>query len=236
MELPQFEALVAGAVADGDGAADIAGGGIVLEVVKLGIECCMTWASPVPGSVRTELTSSGDFVGQSFAAETDWTGRAGLGAGAVSPLPPFSPGAAFFFWMAGAWSIFLADPGFFQRSAWLLRPLGFRWRLNRRGWGCSSRIAGDELTAHPAEDIVNQTLGERDILVGGHPAGLEAGLTDFFTSVISGTPYCRAWIPGADDIHQAANGAAFFGHGDKQFAGLPVFIQADGQIALVAGD
>jgi len=46
----------------------------------------------------------------------------------------------------------------------------------------------------------------------------------------------RHGYAGADNIHQAADSAAFLGHSDKQFAGLPVFVQADGQVAFVAGD
>ena len=40
----------------------------------------------------------------------------------------------------------------------------------------------------------------------------------------------------ADAVHQAADGGAFLGHGDEQFAGLAVLEQADGEVAFVAGD
>ena len=41
---------------------------------------------------------------------------------------------------------------------------------------------------------------------------------------------------GAEDVHQAADRAAFFGHRDEQLAGAAVGVEADGDVAFVAGD
>ena len=40
----------------------------------------------------------------------------------------------------------------------------------------------------------------------------------------------------ADGVHEAADGAAFLGHLDEEFAGLAVLEHADGDVAFVAGD
>ena len=41
----------------------------------------------------------------------------------------------------------------------------------------------------------------------------------------------------ADGVHETADGAAFLRHGDEEFAGLLVVVEeADGEVALVAGD
>jgi hypothetical protein len=39
-----------------------------------------------------------------------------------------------------------------------------------------------------------------------------------------------------DGVHEAADGGAFFGHGDEDFAGGAVVVEADGDVAFVAGD
>jgi hypothetical protein len=37
-------------------------------------------------------------------------------------------------------------------------------------------------------------------------------------------------------VHQPADGGALLGHGDEELAGLAVLVEADGEVALVAGD
>ena len=50
---------------------------------------------------------------------------------------------------------------------------------------------------------------------------------NLLTKTSSGTPYCRPIdVSRADDVHQPADGAAFLGHRDEQFAGRAVFEQA----------
>ena len=69
------------------------------------------------------------------------------------------------------------------------------------------------------------------------PDGSKRWWANFFTSASSGTPYCSAMRgERADGVHQAADGGAFLGHRDEQFAGLAVVEQADGEVAFVAGD
>ena len=41
---------------------------------------------------------------------------------------------------------------------------------------------------------------------------------------------------GGEGVHQAGDRGAFFGHADEDLAGLAVGIEADGDVALVAGD
>ena len=45
--------------------------------------------------------------------------------------------------------------------------------------GIMFRVAGDELAAHPAEDIIDYALGERDISVRGHSRRLETSVPEF---------------------------------------------------------
>ena len=69
------------------------------------------------------------------------------------------------------------------------------------------------------------------------PDGSKRWWANFFTRLSSGTPYCRAIeVSVAHGIHQAADGGAFLGHRDEQLARLAVLEQADGEVALVAGD
>ena len=57
------------------------------------------------------------------------------------------------------------------------------------------------------------------------------------TRASSGTPYCRAIeIAVREGVHQPADRGAFLGHGDEDLAGLAVLVQADRDVALVAGD
>ena len=41
---------------------------------------------------------------------------------------------------------------------------------------------------------------------------------------------------GGEGVHQAGDGGAFLGHADEDLAGLAVGVEADGEVALVAGD
>ena len=41
---------------------------------------------------------------------------------------------------------------------------------------------------------------------------------------------------GAEGVHEPADGGAFLGHGDEEFTGHVVFVEADGEVAFVAGD
>ena len=41
---------------------------------------------------------------------------------------------------------------------------------------------------------------------------------------------------GGEGVHEAGDGGAFLGHADEDFAGLAVGVEADGDVALVAGE
>ncbi len=98
-------------------------------------------------------------------------------------------------------------------------------------------VAGYELAAHPAEDIVDETFGERNILVGGHAGRLETGVAEFIDQRNQRHAILqRHRRAGADDIHQAADGAALLGHSDKQLTRLAILIQPHRQIPFVSRD
>ena len=99
-------------------------------------------------------------------------------------------------------------------------------------------VAGDELDAEPAEDVIDEALGVRDVRVLRVARRLEAGVRELVHEDLA----AARRIAGSSDVsvpmvvHQAADGAAFLGHGDEQLAGPAVLEQADGDVALVAGD
>ena len=69
------------------------------------------------------------------------------------------------------------------------------------------------------------------------PLGSNRTCSNLLTSDSTGTPYCSAdRDQRGDGVHQAADRAAFLGHGDEDFAGRAVFVEADGDVAFVAGD
>ena len=65
-------------------------------------------------------------------------------------------------------------------------------------------------------------------------AGLEAGVGEFFAEQFQRHAVLQRDGDGQREaVHQAADGRAFFGHGDEDFAGLAVGIEADGDVAFV---
>jgi len=103
--------------------------------------------------------------------------------------------------------------------------------------GVGGAVAGDELHRQPAEDVIDQALSERDLLVARHAARLEADVLELAHEAVDRHAVLQAHRDERGDaVHQAADRAAFFGHGDEDFAGLAVFVQADGDVALVAAD
>ena len=71
----------------------------------------------------------------------------------------------------------------------------------------------------------------------GPAAGLEAGVREFFAEQFQRHAVLQRDRDGQRKaVHQAADGGSFFRHGDEEFAGLAVGIEADGDVALVAAD
>ena len=85
-----------------------------------------------------------------------------------------------------------------------------------------------KLTTQPAEDIINQALGERDISVRGHAGWLKSCMSEFIDQRYQRNSILqRHRSTGSDYVHKSSDGGSFFCHGDKQFARLTVIVQAD---------
>ena len=103
--------------------------------------------------------------------------------------------------------------------------------------GVGLAVAGDELHAQPAEDVVGDALGDRDVRVLGEPGRLEPAMRELVDEDLQ-----RHAVLQADrdrrpqDVHQAADRRALLGHRDEELAGPAVGIEADVDIPLVALD
>ena len=101
----------------------------------------------------------------------------------------------------------------------------------------SGSVAGDEFHRQPAEDVIDQALGHGDFGIAGHAAGLEADVLELADQRFDRHAILQAdRDERGDGVHQAADGAAFLGDADEDFAGLAVVVKADGDVAFVAGD
>ena len=68
-------------------------------------------------------------------------------------------------------------------------------------------------------------------------AGLEAGVGEFFAEQFQRHAVLQRDGDGAGEaVHEAGDGGAFLGHGDEEFSGLAVGIEADDDVALVSAD
>ena len=98
-------------------------------------------------------------------------------------------------------------------------------------------VSGEEAELEPAEDVVHDALGVADLFVAGPAGGLEAGVGEFLAedaerdAVLEGEG-----DGGGEGVHEAGDGGAFLGHADEDFAGLAGGVEADGDVALVAGE
>ena len=98
-------------------------------------------------------------------------------------------------------------------------------------------LAGQEAQLEPAEDVVHDRLGEADVGGFAPAAGLEAGVGEFFAQQFQRHAVLQRDGDGAGEaVHEAGDGGAFFRHGDEDFAGLAVGIEADGDVAFVSAD
>ena len=98
-------------------------------------------------------------------------------------------------------------------------------------------IASQERQTHPAEDVVDNTLGDPDVGIGGMAIGFEPGMAELIDqdfqgdAVLQGQGDCRT-----ETIHQTADGATFFGHGDEDFAWPTVWVESYVDVAFMPGD
>ena len=252
--VPAVQALVAGAAADGDAAADVAGGGVGLEFAALLAEGVGDDGQP---QRRAAGGGAADFGGLDVGAVGgsqflvggvavgEGLGRVGLDAGAVAVAVPSC------WWRGrGRWSGGSSEPEV-AASAIARRVLRRRRRGCRRTasgacggaffsalGGVGGAVAGDELHRQPAEDVVDQALGDRDFGVAGHAAGFEADVLEladerFDRHAVLQADARRAWRWCPSGRRWCEPSLAMR---DEDFAGLAVFVQADGDVALVAGD
>lgn len=125
----------------------------------------------------------------------------------------------------------------FHRGRQLGRTGFARRRRNDHVLEQRELLSGDEADFQPAEDVVHHRLGNRDLLVAGEAAGLEAGVLEFVAQQAQRNSVLqRERDRRGEGIHETGNGGAFLGHADKEFAGYAVLIEAHGDVALMAGD
>ena len=95
----------------------------------------------------------------------------------------------------------------------------------------------EEAELDPAEEVIHDGLGVADLLVAGPAGGFEAGVGELFAEELERDSVLEGeGDGGGEGIHEAGDGGAFFGHADEDFAGALVGVEADGEVALVAGD
>ena len=96
--------------------------------------------------------------------------------------------------------------------------------------------AGEEAQIEPAEDVVHEALGVADLRIAGPAGGLEAGVGEFLAEHLEGNAMLQGdGDGGGEGVHQAGDGGTLLGHLDEDFAGLAGGVEADGDVALVAG-
>ena len=88
-------------------------------------------------------------------------------------------------------------------------------------------VGRQEARAEPAEDVVHDRLGDRDLRVAGEAGRLEADVRELVDQV----PQRHAVLERDRDhrgerVHEAANGRAFLGHLQEDLAGLAVGVEA----------
>ena len=98
-------------------------------------------------------------------------------------------------------------------------------------------MAGEEAELHPAEEVIHDGFGVADLFVAGPAGGLEAGVGELFGEDLEGDAVLQGERDGGGEgVHEAGDGGALLGHADKDFAGAVVGVEADGDVALMAGD
>ena len=85
--------------------------------------------------------------------------------------------------------------------------------------------------------FIHDRLGVTDLGVVAPAAGFEAGVRELLAQQLERNAVLQRDGDGAGEaVHQAADGGAFFGHGDEDLAGNAVLVEADGDVAFVASD
>src|ERR1019366_5352361 len=95
----------------------------------------------------------------------------------------------------------------------------------------------EELRRHPAEQVIDDRLGVRNLRVLGEARGLEAHVREFVHQELQRNAVLeRERNRGRKRVHQARDRRALLGHRDKYFTRGAVLVHADGDITFVAGD
>ena len=98
-------------------------------------------------------------------------------------------------------------------------------------------MAGEEADLDPAEDVIHDGLGVADLGIAGPAGGLEAGVGELFAEHAQRHAVLQREADGGGEaVHEAGDGGTLLGHADEDLAGVAVGIEADGDVALVAGD
>ena len=98
-------------------------------------------------------------------------------------------------------------------------------------------VTRDKLKRHPAEHVVDDRRRVADFRILRKTRRLEPLVGKFFHQRLQGhTVLQRHARERADTVHQAADGGAFLGHSDKQFARPAIFEQAHRQVTFMTGN
>ena len=140
-----------------------------------------------------------------------WPGGGAGAASAASAAPPFSR-------MSWASREALADLG--AQDPELLLGVGV-----------------EELLAHPAEDVVDEGLGDADVRVVREAARLEAHVRELRDVDLERHAVLEAERDRDHErVHEAGEGRALLGDVDEDVAGRAVVVEADVDVALVVAD
>ena len=115
--------------------------------------------------------------------------------------------------------------------------------LGRRGFlavvhaGAVLRFGRQELRRQPPEDVVDDRLREADVRVLRHARRLEADVAELVDEILQRHAVLQRVADRLRErVGEARDRRAFLRHRQEQLAGLAVLVEADGDVALVAGD
>src|SRR5207247_620295 len=98
-------------------------------------------------------------------------------------------------------------------------------------------IVAEEAAPKPPEDVIDDRLRDRNLRVASEPTRLEADVRELVHQVAErDTVLERDGDRRGERVHEAGDGRAFLRHLQEDLAGLAVWVEPDGDVALVAGD
>ena len=103
--------------------------------------------------------------------------------------------------------------------------------------GPELRLGRQELRRHPPEDVVHDRLREPDLRVPRHPGRLEPHVAELVDEDLQRHAVLQRVRDGLRErVREAGDRRAFLRHHEEDLARRAVLVQADGDVALVAGD